>query len=56
MRVGQIQMVLEMAHPILMKNVRVLSDGMLSVKDAGQIWIRRGGWEPGEILDPPHTI
>lgn len=53
MKVAQMQMVLEMAHPILMENVRVSSDGKLQVKDRSQIWIRRGRWEAGEISDPP---
>lgn len=56
MKVAQMQMTLEAAHPILMENIRVSSDGKLSAKDPGQIWIRRGGWEPGKIPDPPHTI
>ena len=56
MKVAQMQTTLEAAHPILMQNIRVSSDGKLSAKDPDQIWIRRGGWEPGKILDPPHTI
>ena len=56
MKVVQMQMALEAAHPILMQNIRVSSEGKLSAKDSSQIWIRRVGWEPGTILDPPHTI
>jgi hypothetical protein len=48
----EVQAFLEAVHPILMKNIVVMEDGVLLLRCIRLIWTRRGQWQEGEI--PQH--